>query len=86
MEGILREIGARVKIEEVNRIGKGMWLVKLENLDQKKEVMMKKRMLKERREKIMDDLMEREEDEVEVGRDSEGGKDRRGKYGWDMEK
>lgn len=61
IEGILKEIGTRVKIEEINRIGKsdgveGMWLVKLENLEQKKEVMMKKSMLRGRREKIMDDL------------------------------
>lgn len=65
VEKILGEIGVEVKIEEVRRLGRigkekeGTVWVKLENLEQKKEVMEKKK-LKGRKERITDDWTWRE--------------------------
>lgn len=36
--------------------GKGMWIIKLESENQKKEVMKKKALLRGRKERVMDDL------------------------------
>lgn len=49
---IIREIVAEVKVEDINRIGgqkrkgKEMWLMRLGSEEQKKEVMVKKKLLK----------------------------------------
>lgn len=60
VEKLLKDIGAEVKVEEIGRVGGGirkdMWIVKLEKDEQKREVMRKKRELKGRKEKIMEDL------------------------------
>lgn len=64
VENLLGDIGAEVKVEEISRVGGGkgkeIWLVRLENDDQKREVMRKKKILKGRKEKIMEDLTWRE--------------------------
>lgn len=36
--------------------GKGMWIIKLESENQKKEVIKKKALLRRRKERVMDDL------------------------------
>ena len=65
-EGILKLIGAEVKVREIRRIGDGndngreMLVVKLENEDQKWEVMGKKNRLRGRGEIITEDLTWRE--------------------------
>lgn len=49
---IIREIVAEVKVEDINRIGgqkgkgKEMWLMRLESKEQKREVMVRKKLLK----------------------------------------
>lgn len=59
---VLSKMGVEVKVEDISRIGgqrkKGeeMWLVKLRSENQKREVMVRKKMLKGRKEKFMDDL------------------------------
>ncbi|KMQ83947.1 hypothetical protein RF55_18740 [Lasius niger] len=62
VEKVLEEIGVKVKIEEIRRIGGkygkegGMVVVKLGSREQKKEVMEKKKRLKGRKIRIEDDL------------------------------
>lgn len=62
VEGILKSIGVEAKIEELRRLGKNeergteMIWVKLENEEQKKEVLEKKKNLKSRRKRIVEDL------------------------------
>lgn len=66
VEEIVKETGAVVKVEGIRRIGrkneekrKMLW-VKFTNVEEKVEVMKEKRKLKNRREWISDDLMEKE--------------------------
>jgi len=60
VEEVLERIGAKVKIEEVKKIGKGKGLietvwVRLEGEEQKREVMERKSRLKGRKERILED-------------------------------
>lgn len=54
---LLKVIGAKAKIKDIKRIGerREMIIVRLKNVEQRKEIMRKKRNLKERRERIMED-------------------------------
>lgn len=58
----MREIGAEVKVKDINKIGrqngkeKEMWLVKLGSEKQKREIMIRKKLLKGRKKTILDDL------------------------------
>lgn len=66
VEGIIRDIGAKVKVEEIKRIkgnedeGTEMLWVRLENEGQRKEVMEKKNRLRDRKKRIAEDLTWRE--------------------------
>lgn len=62
LEKLIKDIGVTVNIEEIKRIGKSrrgkeMWWVRLGSEEQKMEVLRKKRGLKGRRERIVDDLI-----------------------------
>lgn len=65
LEELMKDIGITVNIEEIKRIGKSrrgkeMWWVRLGSEEQKMEVLRKKRGLKGRRERIVDDLIQKE--------------------------
>lgn len=67
VERILDAIGAKVEIKEIRRIGEGtergrgeMLLVKLGSEEQKWDIMGKKKILRGRRERIVEDLTWRE--------------------------
>lgn len=60
MKGLFKEIEAEAKIEIVKVVSgqkekrKRVWIVKLENKNQKKDLMKKKALLRRRKERVMD--------------------------------
>lgn len=60
VKGLFKEIEAEAKIEIVKVVsgqkekGKRVWIVKLENKNQKKDLMKKKALLRRRKERVMD--------------------------------
>lgn len=64
LEELMKDIGVTLNIEEIKRIGKRReketWWVRLGSEEQKMEVLRKKRGLKGRRKRIVDDLIQKE--------------------------
>jgi len=85
VEDILKEIGVEAKIKEIWRItaerekGREAVGIKVEETEKRGEIWEKKKKLKRRKERILEGRLdiEEEEDEMEIGGDSKGGREER---------